>query len=339
LTFSTDPYNPFGSYFTLQAQKLATQIAILSHLGTISKGLERLGQYYLKLEYFKNAMACQKGLINLNREIATYAENRLTIGTGTSLETKVAHQELQLSQGELEQMELAEKREMHSLKKFLGLSDSVEFHPDFRDSRRQVLNNFNPATTTLDQAKNQSYEIKVIDIQKQIQGYKVLMAKAKIIPNILFNTQTPDPLSATTGNGLYVGFGLEIPVWDGFKRIRDVSRQKAVLKQVDAEKEETENTLESKWYSGLDDAKQKSLALNITKSKEELARLKAQQNELRYQSGEVTLPVFLESQKLVLEAQKETLKKNFDYNAAVLKLRELSGDLGNTYVDAKSWQK
>ena len=32
LSFSTDPYNPLGAYFTLQAQKLVTQVAILTHL-------------------------------------------------------------------------------------------------------------------------------------------------------------------------------------------------------------------------------------------------------------------------------------------------------------------
>ena len=50
LNFSTDPYNPLGSYFLLQAQKLATQVAILTHVGTISKGLLRLGICYLQLD-------------------------------------------------------------------------------------------------------------------------------------------------------------------------------------------------------------------------------------------------------------------------------------------------
>ena len=55
LNFSTDPnYNPIASYFTLQAQKLATQVAILTHLKTISAGLERLGQLFLDLEFLKN---------------------------------------------------------------------------------------------------------------------------------------------------------------------------------------------------------------------------------------------------------------------------------------------
>lgn len=339
LSFSMDPYNPFGTYYSLQAQKVATQMAILSHLQVISKGLERLGAFYLGQESLKKRVAYQKAMVDLNREILTYAENRSSIGTGTSLDVKVAQQELQLAQGELEQFGLAEKRNVTDIKRFLGLPPSAEFNPDLHNCRRQVLGDFNPTTATAEQAKNRNYEMKILDLQKKLQGFKVLMAKAKIMPNILFNTQTPDPLNATTGNGLYVGVGLEIPVWDGFQRIRDVSRQRAVLKQVDASKEEKTGSLENLWSARADSLQAKSGILKIAQSKEELVRLKAHQNEVRYQSGEVTLPVSLESRKQVLEAQKETLTASLDYDLAVLTLRELSGDLGNTYVDPNSWQK
>jgi outer membrane protein TolC len=339
LNFSMDPYNPFGTYYSLQAQKVATQLAILSHLQVISKGLEKLGTFYLVQESLKKSVAYKKALVDLNREILTYAENRLSIGTGTSLDVKVAQQELHLAQGELEQLRLSEKRNLADIKRFLGLPPSAEFNPDLHNCRRQVLGNFNPATATVEQAKSHNYDIKSLDLQRKLQGYKVLLAKAKIMPNILFNTQTPDPLNATTGSGLYVGVGLEIPVWDGFQRIRDVSRQKAVLKQVDASKEEKSDSLENLWSARADSLQAKSGALKIAQSKEELVRLKAHQNEVRYQSGEVTLPVFLESRKQVLDAQKDTLNVSLDYDLAVLTLRELSGDLGNTYVDEKSWQK
>jgi outer membrane protein TolC len=339
LSFSADPYNPFGSYFTLQAEKVATQMAILSHLQVISKGLMNLGGFYLIQSSLKQMAAYQKAMVDLDREILTYAENRLSIGTGTSLEVKVAQQELQLAQGELEQIKQSEKRNLAEIRRFLGLPPSAEFNPDLRDCRHQVLRDFNPATATVEQAKNNSYEIKLVDLTKKLQGYKVLLAKASVMPNLLFNTQTPDPLNASVGNGLYVGIGLEIPVWDGFKRLREVSRQKAILKQVDATKEEKANSLENLWASNVDEIQIKSLALKVAKSREELVRLKAHQNELRYQSGEITLPVYLESRKQTLEAEKDTLKKSVEYDQTVLKLREISGDLGNTYVDPNSWQK
>ena len=84
---------------------------------------------------------------------------------------------------------------------------------------------------------------------------------------------------------------------------------------------------------------EKSVALKNAQTLENLARLKAHQNEVRYQSGEAPLTVVLESRKEVLTVQKETLNRALEYDKAVLQLRENSGDLGHTYVDEKSWQK
>jgi hypothetical protein len=265
LSFSTDPYNPLGSYFTLQAQKLVTQLAIQTHLQVISLGLDHLGQSYLELEALHKILACQKDLVQVARENLTFAENRLSIGTGTSLEVKVARQQLELATGEQESMVLSLKRALISLKNFIGLQSVQDFTPNFRDSRRQVLGNFDPATVTLEQAKGRSYELKGLELQKELQGYQIRLAKTKVLPTIVFNTQTPSPLSVTTGQGLYVGFGLDIPVWDGFKRIRNVSRQRTVMKQLDAHKIEKESGLESKWLNALELIQQKSVTLKNAK--------------------------------------------------------------------------
>jgi outer membrane protein TolC len=339
LSFITDPYNPLGAYFTLQAQKLVTQVAVLTHLQLISVGLERLGEFYLELEAMHKQAACQKDLIQLARENLTYAENRLSIGTGTSLEVKVARQQLEMAVGEQEGITLSLKRALNSLKNFLGLQSVPDFTPNFRDSRRQVMGNFDPASATLEQAKTRSYELKGLELHKELQTYNIRLAQARVLPTVVFNTQTPSPLSVSTGQGLYVGFGLEVPVWDGFKRIRNVSRQKAVLKQIGAQKTEKESGIEDKWFGTLELMQGRSVALKNTQTMENLARLKAQQNEVRYQSGEAPLTVVLESRKEVLTAQKETLRRALDYDRAVLKLRENSGDLGYSYVDPNSWQK
>ena len=190
----------------------------------------------------------QKDLIKVAQENLTYAENRVAIGTGTSLEVKMAQQQLQLSRGEQEGIALAEKRALSNLRNLLGWPSNQDITPAFSDSRRQVLGSFNPATVTLEQAKTRSYELKGFEIYKQLQQYNISLAIAKSFPTFIFTTQTPDPLSVSTSYGLYVGLGLEVPVWDGFTRIRNVSRQKAILKQIGAKKGEKENLLEDKWF-------------------------------------------------------------------------------------------
>ncbi|MFZ5448739.1 MAG: TolC family protein [Thermodesulfobacteriota bacterium] len=338
LNFVSDPYNPIVSYFSLQAHKLATQIAILTHLRTISLGLERLGNSYLELDALKNLAAYQKDIINLARENLIYAQNRLSIGTGTQLELKLAQQELQLAQGEQDQIAQSQKRILANLKNFLALKTHREITVDLNNTCQQVLGRFTPETPNLTQAKGRSYELRALEIRKKLQDYNVSLAVARVFPTFLFNTQTPDPLSGTDARGLYVGLGLSVPVWDGFSRIRNVSRQKAILKQVGAEKDTKEDDLEDRWRGVLGEIQERDAARKIAQSREELARLKAQQDEIRYGSGQVTLPVVLESRKQVLEAHKDGVRKKLAYDKAVLHLREISGDLGNTYVDSNSWQ-
>ncbi|MDO9533163.1 MAG: TolC family protein [Deltaproteobacteria bacterium] len=339
LNFSTEPYNPLGAYFTLQARKLATQVAILGHMGVISQGLLSLGSCYLQLDGAHKQAGIQKDLIKLAQENLTYAENRVAIGTGTSLEVKMAQQQLQLFRGEQEGIALIEKRALANLKNLLGWPSNQVITPAFYDSRRQVLGSFDPATVTLEQAKTRSYELKVFEIYKQLQQYNIRLAIAKSLPTIIYTAQTPDPLSQSSSYGLYVGFGLEIPVWDGFTRIRNVSRQKTLLKQIGAKKGEKENLLEDKWFGHLEKIQGNGQLLKSANSLEELARLKSHQQEVRYHSGEVPLSAFLESRIEVLKAQKNTLSKSLQYDLSVLKFRELTGDLGNTYVNASAWQK
>ncbi len=339
LIFTTDPYNPFGSYFTLQAQKLATQIAILAHLKMINEGLERLGKMFLNLATIKQMRLLQSDLVNLSRENLTYAENRQSIGTGTSLEVRVASQELEVARSEQGRLELSQKHVLTNLKTFLGLKPEQQLDLDLRNPRRQVLGSFDPTATSLEQAKAKSYELQMLELKKQLQGYNIFVAKTRVLPSILFTSQTPDPLSLTNARGLYVGFGLEVPVWDGFKRIRNVSRQKAVLKQIGADKDVKEIDLTDKWNALQEDLGNAQANLKLAQSQEELARLKERQGEIRYQSGAEILPTWLAARKAILESQKSSAGKALEYDETVLNLRQFSGDLGYSYVDPNSWKK
>jgi outer membrane protein TolC len=339
LSFSNEPYNPFKAYFTLQAQKLATKMAILSHLKTISNGIAHLGQIYLELDALKKVAAYQEEVIKLTRENLTYVENRMSMGTATSLDLKVVQQQLQVAEGELEQTSRKQKLTLTNLKNFLGLPPNQECIPDFRDSQLQVLGKFDAATVNQEHVKSRSYEIKLLEITTQLQKFNISLAKANILPRILFTSQTPNPLNSTTQSGLYVSFGLDIPVWDGFKRIRNVSRQKVVLRQLEIQKAQKSEALFDQLATLQNKVHDAEFDLKMARSQEELTRLKARQVEIRYQAGGITLPEFLASRQDIILSQKGTVLRNLAYENAVLALREISGDLANTYVDERSWQK
>lgn len=339
LNFTTDPsYNPVASYFTLQAQKLATEVAILTHLKTISFGLARLGQIFLELEYLKNQALILKDRMNVLREQLAYAENRFSAGTGTSLEVKTAQQGSKMAHNELEHLAFLQKKALNTLKNLLGLPPTQDLTPDLHNTQKQVLGNFDPGSATWEQAKGRSYDLQIIDIGLKLQAYNVKLAKAKTLPNILFTTQTPDPLS-TTNYGFYAGFGLYVPLWDGFKRVRNVTRQKIIMQQYDTDKNQAEKELENKLLEVQGQVKEAALKMQAAQSDLELIQLKARQMEISYQSGGITLSELLTIRSEVLSAKKEVLLKVLEHGKAALALRQISGDLGHSYVNASSWQK
>lgn len=339
LTFTTTPYNPVGSYFSLQAQKIATKMAILAHLKLINQGLEQVGRMFLELDSMKRTSALQDSLISLCRESLSYAQNSFKTGTGTSLEVKVATQDLELAQVEKDRLETSKRRTLASLKTYLGLKPGQTVEFDLRDAPRQVLGDFDPATSSLDQAKARSFDLKAMEYQGELQRFNVALARIDAFPKLVFNIQNPSPLYATSATGIYVGVGLEIPVWDGFKRIRNISRQKAVLKQFEADKDIKENDLTDKWTSLQDDIKSDAANLKINQSQEELEHLKLRQAEIRYHSGSEPLTAWIDARKAYIGAQKTSIKKSTEHYQSLLNLRQFSGDLGYRYVDQNSWQK
>jgi outer membrane protein TolC len=223
------------------------------------------------------------------------------------------------------------------LKAFLGIKQG-ELSPDLRDVRRQVLGNFDANAATLEQARTRSWELKINDIKKKLQEYHITVAKTRLLPVFFGGVQSPDPLSLTSSRDMFFYLGVQVPVWDGLKRYRDISRQKVLLKEIGSETESKELDLRDKWMSALEDIRSAAAAQQLAQSQEDLARLKERQAEIRYTSGTEPLPVLIDGRKGVLDAKKNVALKSLDYYGAILALRQLSGDLGYRYVDQSSWQ-
>lgn len=339
LSFTSHDYNPFESYFTLQARKVFTQISILTHVQVINEGIQKLGRMFLEMDALKQAAARQEDLVDLAQKNLDYFQNRVRIGAGTSLEVRVAAQELAGAKAERERIASSQKRLQERMKVFIGMKPEQTLEIDCKDARRQVMGGFDPAAATLEQARNRSQEIKIAELKKELQSYNIILAKAKLLPSLFAGAITPDPLNAVQSREMFVYIGLDVPVWDGFKRLRNISRQKTILRQFDVDTDIKTSDLAGKWFDALENLRSADVARNSALAQEELARLKERQGEIRYRSGGEPLAVYLEGRKSLVEAQRNTFLKTMDYDLAVLGLRHLSGDLGASYVDANSWQQ
>jgi outer membrane protein TolC len=178
--FRTEEYNPIEAYVSLKARKLFTRIAIMGHLQVISRGLQRLAQGFLQLDNLNRLALIQEKLVRLAEKNLTYAQERLKLGEATSLEVRLASQELALAQLEKKRLTDSQANIQTALRSFLGLKADQPSIFNLRSMRAQVLGTFDAATASLEKAQSRSFELKIQALKKELQAWNISLAKARL---------------------------------------------------------------------------------------------------------------------------------------------------------------
>jgi outer membrane protein TolC len=336
LDFTSDPYSPVEAYFSLQVRKLFSRIAVLNHLKAISEGLHRLGRSFLEVDALGKVAQVQADFNQIAEKRLSYMQERQKIGEGTTLEIKVASQELEVGRLNQKQLLNAIKKHQEGIRAYLGWPANQEFHLDLPPSRQQVLGKYESLAHLDEALPGSTFDLKIQAVKKELQTYNITLAKTKMLPTLFMGAQTPDPLTLVQSRSFFFYMGASIPVWDGFKRWRNISRQKTVLQQVDAETHEKEFDFQEKWREAQNSATDAATQLKMSLSQLELATLKERQAEVRYHSMGDPFSVYLEGEKGVYEAKKNVIMKTLEYDLAKLNLRHLANDLVSRYVDENS---
>ena len=336
---STPNYNPLFAYLSLKANRIVTQIATLGHMKAISAGIERLGKAFLELNSVETLAKLRGRATDLAKENLSYAKERQRLGEITPLEVQIASQEVDVAAAEQEDLTNSRKRLEEAIHNFLGLQPDQPANLDVSQASRQVLNDFDPRKASLQEAQDRSVDVRIKQMAKELQTWNVSLAKMKFMPSVNVALQSPDPLSNNATGGTFFSVGVSFPIFDGFKRFRNVDRQKMVLQQFGAEETVSEKELSQKWREAVEKITSMAVALHTAKAQEELARLKESQAETVYRAAEKDFATLMTARQTRVKAQMDLVKKNLDYDTAVLGLRALSGDLVYHYVDECQFQK
>jgi outer membrane protein TolC len=312
-------------------------MAIYGHLQVISGAIQRLGNLFLKLDSLGRTAAFQDEIIAIDLKDLAYAGNRVKSESASPLEVRMAEQELQMAQLEKEKITASQAALLDEVKAVIGLQAEDRLELDLGGVRKQVLSAFDPAAATLEQARSNSYELKIQSIKKELQGLNVTLAYARFLPTVNLVVQSGDPLNAGTSGEYFAYINAEMPLWDGLKRVHNVSRQKTVLSQYNAEERTKKLDLDTAWTNARRNLTQADAALNLARAQEELAGLKKKQSEISYGEGRHTLSQYLSESKKSIDVQRNSEQKELEYLEADLALYFLSGELSRRFVAPDSF--
>ncbi len=339
LNFSTGSYDPVSAGFSIKATKLVTDIAILGHMKSISEGLYKLGQMLIQLNVLEKMAACQDELVAVENHEKNYLNNLLASGASNPLEIRIADQKLEIARLERDRIEAEHIQVMDNLKTFLGIAVSEPLKLDLENLKEQLLGHFSAANVTIADVKTNSLDLQIQKQMEVIRQYDVKLAWARFLPKFNMDVRTVDPIDSDNDgtSGMYTSLGFTWTVWDWGERWRNVDRKRANVKQAEVKTNLISLKLGTDWRQDMAMQHRSLAALKVANAQVELAGLKKRQSEISYQAGSQPFPAYLQQIREYFNARKEALYKESEYVQSELDLRNLSGNLYKSYIDAKSF--
>jgi outer membrane protein TolC len=230
-------------------------------------------------------------------------------------------------------------RTQAAIKEFLGLKPDQPLQLETSQARRQVLGDFGPKNADFKEAENRDFDIRIKKLAQELQSWNVTLAKMKFVPSVNVALQSQDPLSYNGVQGAFFSMGLTFPIFDGFKRFRNIDRQKKVLEQFASEETVRTDELSQKWRESEEKLTTAATARRVSQAQAELARLKETQAETLYHTAEKDFSVLMAAQQNRVKAQMDEVKKALDYDLAALELRALAGDMVYHYVNENQFKE
>jgi outer membrane protein TolC len=336
---TTGSYNPLFAYLSLKANRIITQIASLAHMKVVSAGLERLGKAFLQLNAADTLAKLRAQATELARENLRYVKERQKLGQVIPLEVQIASQEAEVAAAEQDVLISTRSRTQAAIKEFLGLKPDQPLQLQTDQARRQVLGDFDPKQANLQDAESRNFDVRIKKLSQELQSWNVSLAKMKFVPSFNMALQSQDPLSYNGVHGAFFSLGLTIPIFDGFKKVRNIDRQKKILGQFASEETVKSDELSQKWRESGEMIHTAATALRVSQTQADLARLKETQAETLYRTAEKEFSVLMLARQNRVKAQMDVVKRALDYDMAVLELRQLSGDLVYHYANESQFQK
>jgi hypothetical protein len=173
------------------------------------------------------------------------------------------------------------------------------YHPDFhlpldtRDAANQVLAGFNGQLVTFAEIQGSNMALKILAKKEQLQSNKVTGAYLALVPKPVFVLEdVQNQVDRTSGFNL--ALGLDYTIWDGFKRVREIKRQKMRADQLKIDRSQFSQRLYNQFKRLRADLDLSGEKEGFYREQARLAELTEEKAFLQYKAGEVPYEQYLD---------------------------------------------
>jgi hypothetical protein len=208
----------------------------------------------------------------------------------------------------------------------------IGYHPDYhlpldtRDAVNQILRGFNGELVTFADVQGGNLQLKLAAKEEQLQSNSVTGAYVALLPRpvVLFEDIQNE---VDRRSGFNFALGLDYTLWDGFKRVREVKRQKLRLQRAEIRRKGLSEEMYISFKGLRDTLGIAGESESFSREQATIAGLSEEKAFLGYKAGTLEYGLYMDRRIDTVNAQLEAVESAKNRVVSLIDLATLAGGL------------
>jgi outer membrane protein len=286
-------WDPYLALLKIKSSGIIVDIGTITHYDKISDNISQMAKIFYRIHVLEKTIRARKQIMALNKDKVSFGESRHEQGTVDPLEVRLWKNNLKGEQVKLKSLQTELEDKVGQLKMIMGYHPDYHLPLDTRDAANQILAGFNGQLVTFAEIQGSNMPLKILAKKEQLQSNMTTGAYLALIPKPVFILEdVQNQVDRTSGFNL--ALGLDYTVWDGFKRVREIKKQKMKAEQLKIDRDKFSQRLYNQF-------KHLRAELDLSGEREGFYREQARLSELteekaflQYKAGEIPYEQYVE---------------------------------------------
>ncbi len=321
-------WDPYLALLKIKSHGILVDIGKLSHYEKIADNINKMAKLFYRIHVLEKMIRSRKQITALAQNRVNFAKSRMAQGAADSLDVRSLENTVRSESLRVKGMEQEIEQRTSELKFLMGFHPDYHLNLDTRDAANQILNGFDWRMITFMDVQGRNLSLRILAKQEQLQSNRVTGSYVALIPKPLFVLeQVENQVDRTSGFNL--ALGLDYTLWDGFKRVRDIKRQKLKAEQLKIDRSQYSQRVYGNFKRLRAELETSGDKEGVSREQAKLAELLEEKAFLMFKSGDINYDQYMVRRIERAEADLNSMGSGETRVEALIDLATMAGGLNN----------
>jgi hypothetical protein len=326
VTAFASQFNPLVALVKIRSTEILVDIAKEAHFSKIAEDVAVMAKLFYHIHTLEKSIKIRRQVLALTQDKVNYGSSRNEQGTLDPIQVRLWDNNLRGARLKLRQLDKEREQKITELKALMGYPPDFHLPLDTRDAANQILGGFNGQFVTFADVQGGNLGLKIAAKKEQVQSNLVTGSYLALVPKpTLLIEQIDNQVDRTSGFNFAVG--VTYSLWDGFKRVREIKRQKILAEQLKLDRSELSTRLYTNFKrirGGLELSGERE---SVIREQARLAELNEERALSDYKTGAVTYDQYVDRRIEKIEADLDAIRGPQERVGDLIDLATLAGGL------------